>query len=53
MRLGWGTCDLWLSCNWLNQNIKSLNNVKFEQELDFEHVSKLHKNLGNLYDLRN
>jgi hypothetical protein len=24
------TCDLWLTCNWLNQNIKSLNDVKFE-----------------------
>jgi hypothetical protein len=24
------TCDFWLTYNWFNQNIKSLNNVKFE-----------------------
>jgi len=30
MIVGWKTCDLWLTCNWFNQNIKSLSNVKFE-----------------------
>jgi hypothetical protein len=31
---------LLLTCNWFDQNIKSLNNVKFwNQELEFEHVS--------------
>jgi len=27
--VGWETCDLQLTCNWFNQNIKSFNNVNF------------------------
>jgi hypothetical protein len=40
MIIHWETCYLLLTCNWFDQNIKSLNNVKFwNQELEFEHVS--------------
>jgi hypothetical protein len=28
--IGLKTCDLQLTCYWINKNIKSLNNVEFE-----------------------
>jgi hypothetical protein len=37
--------DLWLTCNWFNQTIKSLSNVEFEiKKLDFEYVSNYIRN---------
>jgi hypothetical protein len=37
--------DLWLTCNWFNQTIRSLSNVEFEiRKLDFKLVSNYIKN---------
>jgi hypothetical protein len=30
--IGWKTCDLSLKCNWFNQNVKSLSDIKFRSK---------------------
>jgi hypothetical protein len=43
MIVGWKTCDLQLTFNWLNQNIKSLSNVKFQIKSQNLNMFQLHK----------
>jgi hypothetical protein len=45
--IGWKTCHLGLICNWFNQNIKYLSNVKFEIKSQNLNMFQLHTKMQN------
>jgi hypothetical protein len=51
--IGWKICYLWLICNWFNQNIKSLSNVKFEIKSQNLNMFQLHKKNEKIYNQNN
>jgi len=51
MIVGWETCDLSLTCNWFNQNIKSLSNVEFEIKVRLNMFQNYIKKMGKFNDL--
>jgi hypothetical protein len=52
--IGQKTCDLWLTCNWFNQNINSLlSNVEIEIKSETLNMFQLHGEILELKEYNN